>query len=433
MSASTETLRSEILLYYMKNNKDIKKESKKILIQQDDQKISEMYNEINNKENDALNNNSPCLINFHSELEKYSKKINPSISRKSFIETVGKGEIKKSLKEILLNGANYRILTEKHIQTKIINSGLNLIKLLKLMISSCNKKTKSLPLSIFFLSVASNLLLEPKSSEEYRISLSILGLTNKSLDNVLDCDYTQLYDYCFDLSSTIKNFIETNYNYEKSKDSVDIPVSCCYVFNVISLMSVSALALQLRGSMKSMVGKLFEKLILGTTLTLYGFKYESNPPKNDDESKYKKLKKEAIPTFWLSSKESGGREKDATIIYKNKIIDIDIGLIGKGNPEVAADKLSRFKPEYKIKNLKFETKTIVVIANLNTGDIIKESAKKYKSSVVGIRNNSDWTLELYTNIVNFLNYNYHFSKKSNKYSEKLVNQIDRTDISQFFN
>ena len=46
--------------------------------------------------------------------------------------------------------------------------------------------------------------------------------------------------------------------------------------------------------------------------------------------------------FWLSHMDEYERETDATVVYNGKAISIDIGFIGRGNPEITLDKVTRF-------------------------------------------------------------------------------------------
>ncbi|EGQ2960266.1 CfrBI family restriction endonuclease, partial [Staphylococcus pseudintermedius] len=117
-------------------------------------------------------------------------------------------------------------------------------------------------------------------------------------------------------------------------------------------MAIGAQTLTIRGSSKSMSGKMFEKLVLGSCLTLMGFEYlEEAPSEIDPSKKY----------FWLSSISESDRETDATITYNEKAISIDIGFIGKGNPEIASDKLTRFRSYKDIGKISHLMRTIVIV------------------------------------------------------------------------
>src|SRR5579872_5446629 len=78
-------------------------------------------------------------------------------------------------------------------------------------------------------------------------------------------------------------------------------------------------ALTLRGSDKSIYGKLFERLVLGSALSILGFQRTS--PKAISGKKM---------VFWLSDSRSA-RESDATALFEpGKLARFDIGFIGPG-------------------------------------------------------------------------------------------------------
>src|SRR3990172_192510 len=99
------------------------------------------------------------------------------------------------------------------------------------------------------------------------------------------------------------------------------------------IKTIGAQTLAIRGSEKSAYGKLFEKLVLGSLLHILGFKHIAPPPQE-----YEKV-------FWLSSRNEK-RESDATLLYElGQGVRFDIGFIGRGNPEISLDKVTRFERE----------------------------------------------------------------------------------------
>jgi hypothetical protein len=108
--------------------------------------------------------------------------------------------------------------------------------------------------------------------------------------------------------------------------------------------------LTIRGSEKSMYGKLFERLVLGSILTILGFQ-RAHP--------------QALPrrerVFWLTDSTSV-RETDATaLIRPGKVVRFDIGFIGRGNPEIIKDKLTRFGAEIRLAGEVHSSVTFVVV------------------------------------------------------------------------
>jgi len=112
--------------------------------------------------------------------------------------------------------------------------------------------------------------------------------------------------------------ISTTINLDKDNYLLNWP-SLLQIFYAIGTQSLA-----IRGSEKSMYGKLFEKLILGSVLTILGF-HLVNPEKS------KKSKK----VFWLSHRQNK-RESDATVLVKPGVgARFDLGFIGPGNSEIS--------------------------------------------------------------------------------------------------
>jgi hypothetical protein len=142
---------------------------------------------------------------------------------------------------------------------------------------------------------------------------------------------------------------------------------------IIRLMtSIGSQTLAIRGSDKSIYGKLFEKLILGSFLTILGFE---RVDKNNNR------KPEGV--FWLSDS-SRGRESDATLIARRgKVAQFDIGFIGQGNPEISSDKLSRFERDFERAGQRMNSVTFVIVDKLPARSIrTREVAKKVGAEIV---------------------------------------------------
>ncbi len=120
-------------------------------------------------------------------------------------------------------------------------------------------------------------------------------------------------------------------------------------------------ALTLRGSDKSIYGKLFERLMLGSVLTILGFQL---------------VKAGAIKgktkVFWLSDS-TAARESDATVFIElGKLARFDIGFIGPGNSEISKDKLSRYERDLELDGATHTSKTFIVV------DRLPQSGKRYR-------------------------------------------------------
>jgi hypothetical protein len=129
--------------------------------------------------------------------------------------------------------------------------------------------------------------------------------------------------------------------------------------------AIGCATMTIRGSDKSTYGKLFEKLVLGTVLSILGFDFVEGP-------KNQQLKN----VFWLSDS-TDTRECDATIRIKaNKLIRFDIGFIGAGNSEISKDKLTRYANEAKFAGQDVASNTFIVIDKLpKTAKTFEDAAK----------------------------------------------------------
>ncbi len=115
----------------------------------------------------------------------------------------------------------------------------------------------------------------------------------------------------------------------------------------------------IRGSEKSIYGKLFEKLVLGSVLHILGFQYSGTASSNIIDR-----------AFWLSDS-SDVRECDATVrLRAGKLARFDIGFIGSGNPEITKDKLTRFASEVELYGKMNTSQTFIIV------DKIPEKSKK---------------------------------------------------------
>ena len=137
------------------------------------------------------------------------------------------------------------------------------------------------------------------------------------------------------------------------------------------LNTIGAQTLAIRGSEKSAYGKLFEKLVLGALLCLLGFKYVTPPPE------------EFKGVFWLSSREQK-RESDATLLYdKGKGVRFDIGFIGRGNPEISLDKVTRFEREISFgRSSHFYMATIILVDRIGKNSRIEQLAQVIGGNIV---------------------------------------------------
>ncbi len=223
---------------------------------------------------------------------------------------------------------------------------------------------------------AVNRLRQKARGDERQILQWLLGLTTKATQNVLRDDPRHLDKYLSDYIKTCEEVIsESNSAYGQLSGSLSISphekADINWGFMVELLQTIGAQTLAIRGSEKSTYGKLFEPLILGSLLSILGFEFVQ-------EQEIKHPRK----VFWLSS--SGEkRESDATALYEaGQGIRFDIGFIGRGNPEISLDKVSRFEREIEIGRSKWFLATIILCDTIGKGSRINQLAERINGNIV---------------------------------------------------
>lgn len=280
---------------------------------------------------------------------------------REIIRQIGKEAIKEAVLSVL-SGENVRNSTEFITRRRLaISNGALLITFLR----SCNK-TGNLSGTMSKKAVAE--LKTTKTKSEKRILQWLLGLTDKAVQNVLRDDPEELTNYKRKLDKTLKeavNVLEKDYGklggtlkFENNESQIT------WQFMTQVFSAIGAQTLTIRGSEKSAYGKLFERLVLGALLEILGFKLinPENPP-----SKLRKV-------FWLNKKEK--RESDATLIANpGKGVRFDIGFIGRGNPEISLDKVTRFEREMTLGRQTHYMGTYIVVDRIGKNSKIEELAR----------------------------------------------------------
>ncbi|RMG19769.1 MAG: CfrBI family restriction endonuclease [Bacteroidetes bacterium] len=136
-------------------------------------------------------------------------------------------------------------------------------------------------------------------------------------------------------------------------------------------MAIGAQTLTIRGSEKSVYGKLFERLVLGSILSMFGFELID---KNDT------TKSQMV--FWLTE-QGKKRETDATLLVRPGVgARFDIGFIGRGNTEISLDKVSRFEREMERGRQTHYMATIVLVDSIGNKSRIQEFAQAIQGNIV---------------------------------------------------
>lgn len=288
---------------------------------------------------------------------------------KELIDRVG-NEVISNVVASILCGGNVRSLTEGLTQRRILLSNASLF-ITYLKGSNIFKNFESKVHSI-----VTKELLENKLKPEEKIFLQwFLGITGKSIQNVLRSDPQAIENYLKEFSSQIKKssteltkeFGEINASIGLSKDN--------FLLNWPELLhifyAIGTQTLAIRGSEKSMYGKMFEKLILGSVLSILGFKQIN--PETDKATKM---------VFWLTQRKDK-RESDATILVKPGIgARFDLGFIGPGNSEISLDKVSRFEREMEHGRQLHYMSTIILVDRIGEASRIVEMAKEINGNIV---------------------------------------------------
>jgi hypothetical protein len=225
------------------------------------------------------------------------------------------------------------------------------------------------------------------SKEDRWMAEWVLGLTDKAFQNVLRDDSESLRTYTIEYANSIHEAaakFRTDYGELAAATSLSTGMSASLDWDLfVQFMSIiGAQTLTIRGSDKSTFGKLFEKLILGALLTIFGFKMV-------DKNNFH----ETSGVFWMSSREDK-RESDATLLYSpGRGVRFDIGFIGRGNPEISLDKVSRFERQILLGRTTWDLSTIIIVDRIGARSRVAESAIKMGGRVIQM-SGSYWPVQV---------------------------------------
>ncbi|MFQ6102139.1 MAG: CfrBI family restriction endonuclease [Anaerolineae bacterium] len=214
------------------------------------------------------------------------------------------------------------------------------------------------------------------SKSERWVAQWALGLTGKASQNVLRDDASLLAEYRERYVATCEQVIrESQTEFGQLGGEIrlgeKLTTDLSWKFMVYLLGAVGAQTLTIRGSEKSVYGKLFERLVLGSLLHILGFHFVgSDGPKQFERE------------FWLSS-QKGRRESDATALWQaGQGIRFDIGFIGRGNPEISLDKVTRFAREIELGRSTWYMATIIIVDRIGRGSKIQNLARQVEGDIV---------------------------------------------------
>lgn len=298
-------------------------------------------------------------------------------SGSDLIDRLGKDIISNVVLSVLC-GDNIRNLTEGLTQRRILLMNASLFMTYIKALSSFEDLSKNLS------GIVASEVKMRLSSEKKRYLLWFLGLTGKSVQNVIR-EQSQFERYIKDLDknlSEISKDISERYgslNLKATNDGMNYLLQWPDLLRC--MLALGAQTLTIRGSEKSMYGKLFEKFVLGSTLTILGFDYISK----DDHGN--------TNVFWLSER-LDKRESDATALLKAGYgIRFDIGFIGRGNTEISLDKVSRFERVMERNGYKSNTITIILIDTIGERSRIEDMARNIGGYIIQM-SGTYWVHEL---------------------------------------
>jgi len=329
------------------------------------------------------------------------------------IDRLGKDVIIDVVSSILCGG-NVRAMTEKLTQRRIAMSNASML------MTFINSENQGINLDDIYTQINYELEKGKLSVAEKNYLFWIIGLTGKSIQNVLRGNRENLATYLSELAETIES------SHEKLSEEFgelggvflvnDGTTELSWKRFLQIALALGTQTLAIRGAEKSMYGKFFEKLILGTVLSILGFEYSANT----DHSKNSMI-------FWLSER-GEKRESDATILYKpGKGVRFDIGFIGVGNTEISLDKVSRFEREMQRGSELHYMKTIVLIDRIGEGSRIVEMAHSIGGSIVQMSMNY-WVYEVAQILESSIGYKHEIlavpKEKSIEYINTKIKQIN---------
>ncbi|NJN97181.1 MAG: CfrBI family restriction endonuclease [Anaerolineales bacterium] len=293
---------------------------------------------------------------------------------KQFIERIGVETVREVVLRVLM-GENIRTQTEPLTRQRIAQISGAIVALFAQGLLQVENFTQELS------NMAVQQLATPRKNDKTSVWLAqwILGLTDKSVQNVLRGKSGSITEYITDFERAIEQAAE-----RCRADIGDLRMTLGYIqdpqgrqieldWKAIARLTtaIGSQTLTIRGSDKSMFGKLFERLVLGSFLTILGFQ-RVNPATN--------TKLEGV--FWLSDN-SDLRESDATLLFKpGKLARFDIGFIGPGNSEISKDKLTRYAREIETIGSTHSSVTFIVVDRLPETSKTKTMAEQIEAEIV---------------------------------------------------
>lgn len=332
---------------------------------------------------------------------------------KEVLERIGENIIKEVVISILCGG-NVRSLTEGLTRRRLALSNAALLVTFLKAHRQIDNFLADMP------AIVKRELMTTISPEKKMFLQWLIGLTGKSIQNVLRSEAEEYEKYLATMEEALRKSVTScQIDFGELKGTLQLNEVECAVnwpFILYLFTAIGAQTLSIRGSEKSMYGKMFEKLILGSLLTLLGFQL-ADP---EDSSRNQKV-------FWLSSR-GDKRESDATLLYKPGVgVRFDIGFIGPGNTEISLDKVSRFEREMEHGRQIHYMSTIIIVDRIGEKSRIGEMAKAIEGDLVQM-SMTYWVKDVCRILKKRIHYNHELLKvpdeKIKAYIEKRIQPVN---------
>ena len=275
---------------------------------------------------------------------------------RQFLERIGVETVRNVVTSVLM-GENVRALTEPLTRQRLVQISGALLLMFQKGWREVDDFSAALPL----LAVQQ---LEDKrlySRTETWLAQWVLGLTDKGVQNILRGRTSSIADYLADFQRALdravqqckQDFGDLRMTLAIGDGATGQSIELQWKDVALLMTAIGSQTLTIRGSDKSMFGKIFERLILGSVLTVLGFEHVNKAHNRKNSG-----------VFWLSDS-TANRESDATLLLRpGKVIRFDIGFIGPGNSEISKDKLSRYAREFEREGKSLASRTIVIVDRL---------------------------------------------------------------------
>jgi len=336
---------------------------------------------------------------------------------KEIIKTVGEEMIREAVASILCGG-NVRSLTEGLTRTRLAISNAALFVTFLQSQKNITGFIRSIP-KIIEKEISGDI-----SKENKLILQWCAGLTEKGIQNILRSDRGALGKYLDVFEQSIEKSIKQSVkNYGQLEGVLrlsGVEHRFEWPFILYLFAAIGAQTLSIRGSEKAAYGKLFEKLVLGSLLTILGFSYTNRGDASNSEK-----------VFWLSDR-GKKRESDATLLYTKGVgIRFDMGFIGPGNSEISLDKVSRFERDMEYSGDTYHMSTIIIVDRIGEKSRIMEMARNVDGVIVQM-SMSHWIKDVCGALKEKINYDCPVASiKDGKITEYVKSEMKKIPLEQF--